>query len=190
MEPGKCVRQQRYKVPEKTASKEDGPPGDKERRIALSISKLKAARYLDFGLEELVPTLWVESELEYDISAVYGITHWWFRRKEFYINNTLTINFQIRLQIVLKDKSRCRHGELGKWSGRLTNEKKEMTSSLQSKKKDYISEGSIKVRRALLGYIKDGDGDGNSQFLIDLSSDIIRYAKPRTTLVRLYGMSS
>ncbi|GJT91617.1 hypothetical protein Tco_1080462 [Tanacetum coccineum] len=60
--------------------------GDKERRIALSISKLKAARYLDFGLEELVPTLWVESELEYDISAVYGITHWWFRRKEFYIN--------------------------------------------------------------------------------------------------------
>ncbi|GJU05259.1 hypothetical protein Tco_1121689 [Tanacetum coccineum] len=60
--------------------------GDKERRIALSISKLKAARYLDFGLEELVPSLWVESELEYDISAVYGITHWWFRRKEFYIN--------------------------------------------------------------------------------------------------------
>ncbi|GJU39066.1 hypothetical protein Tco_1192023 [Tanacetum coccineum] len=63
-----------------------GPPGDKERKIALSISKLKAARYLDFGLEELVPSLWVESEREYDISAVYGITHWWFRRKEFYIN--------------------------------------------------------------------------------------------------------
>ncbi|GJR02012.1 retrovirus-related pol polyprotein from transposon TNT 1-94 [Tanacetum coccineum] len=60
--------------------------GDKEQRIALSISKLKAARYLDFGLEELVPSLWVESEREYDISAVYGITHWWFRRKEFYIN--------------------------------------------------------------------------------------------------------
>ncbi|GKF79203.1 hypothetical protein Tco_0234771 [Tanacetum coccineum] len=50
-----------------------GPPGDKERKIALSISKLKAARYLDFGLEELVPSLWVESEREYDISAVYGI---------------------------------------------------------------------------------------------------------------------
>ncbi|GJR37117.1 hypothetical protein Tco_1212801 [Tanacetum coccineum] len=60
--------------------------GDKERRIALSVSKLKAARYLDFGFEELVPSLWVESEREYDISAVYGITHWWFRRKEFYIN--------------------------------------------------------------------------------------------------------
>ncbi|GKF90015.1 hypothetical protein Tco_0263978, partial [Tanacetum coccineum] len=51
------------------------PEGDKERKIALSISKLKAACYLDFGLEELVPLLWVESEREYDISAVYGITH-------------------------------------------------------------------------------------------------------------------
>ncbi|GJX92803.1 hypothetical protein Tco_0347389 [Tanacetum coccineum] len=48
--------------------------GDKEQKIALSISKLKAARYLDFGLEELVPSLWVESEREYDISAVQGIT--------------------------------------------------------------------------------------------------------------------
>ncbi|GJR64047.1 hypothetical protein Tco_0010112 [Tanacetum coccineum] len=60
--------------------------GDKEQKTALSISKLKAARYLDFGLEELVPYLWVESECHYDISAAYGITHWWFRRKEFYIN--------------------------------------------------------------------------------------------------------
>nr|GEW17008.1 hypothetical protein [Tanacetum cinerariifolium] len=31
--------------------------GDKGRRLALSISKLKAAHYLDFGLEELVPSL-------------------------------------------------------------------------------------------------------------------------------------
>ncbi|GJR47168.1 hypothetical protein Tco_1315271 [Tanacetum coccineum] len=52
-----------------------GPPG-----------QLKAARYLDFGLEELVPYLWVECERDYDISAAYGITHWWFSRKEFYIN--------------------------------------------------------------------------------------------------------
>ncbi|GJT68347.1 hypothetical protein Tco_1019827 [Tanacetum coccineum] len=58
----------------------------KMRELPFYISKLKAARYLDFGLEELVPSLWVESEREYDISAVYGITHWWFRRKEFYIN--------------------------------------------------------------------------------------------------------
>ncbi|GJS77278.1 hypothetical protein Tco_0727159 [Tanacetum coccineum] len=37
--------------------------GDKGRRSALSISKLKAAQYPDFGLEELVPSLWIESEL-------------------------------------------------------------------------------------------------------------------------------
>ncbi|GJY57060.1 hypothetical protein Tco_0456175 [Tanacetum coccineum] len=44
--------------------------------LALSISKLKAALYQDFGLEELVPSLWIESEQVYDISAAYGITHW------------------------------------------------------------------------------------------------------------------
>ncbi|GJX73782.1 hypothetical protein Tco_0312377 [Tanacetum coccineum] len=59
--------------------------GDKGRRSALSISKLKASQYLDFGLEELVPSLWIESERDYDISAAYGISHWWFKRKEFYI---------------------------------------------------------------------------------------------------------
>ncbi|GJS12944.1 hypothetical protein Tco_0407416 [Tanacetum coccineum] len=59
--------------------------GDKDRRNALSISKLKAAYYLDFRLEELVPSLWIESEREYDISAAYGISHWCFKRKEFYI---------------------------------------------------------------------------------------------------------
>ncbi|GKA70139.1 hypothetical protein Tco_0776203 [Tanacetum coccineum] len=51
-----------------------GPPG-----------QLKAAYYQDFGLEELVPSLWIESERDYDISAAYGISHWWFKCKEFYI---------------------------------------------------------------------------------------------------------
>ncbi|GJQ93006.1 hypothetical protein Tco_0004145 [Tanacetum coccineum] len=49
--------------------------GDKERNRALSISKLKAALYQDFGLEELVLSLWIESEREYDINAAYGITY-------------------------------------------------------------------------------------------------------------------
>ncbi|GJR07416.1 hypothetical protein Tco_0790068 [Tanacetum coccineum] len=49
-----------------------GPPGDKGRRSALSISKLKAAQYLDFGLEELVPSLWIENEHEYDINVAYA----------------------------------------------------------------------------------------------------------------------
>ncbi|GKD01691.1 hypothetical protein Tco_1171965, partial [Tanacetum coccineum] len=45
--------------------------GDKGKKSALSISKLKATQYLDFRLEELVLSLWIESEREYDISAVY-----------------------------------------------------------------------------------------------------------------------
>ncbi|GJU67835.1 hypothetical protein Tco_1254094 [Tanacetum coccineum] len=55
--------------------------GEKGRRSALSISKPKAAQYLDFRLEELVLSLWIKSEREYDISAVYGISHWCFKRK-------------------------------------------------------------------------------------------------------------
>ncbi|GKA88737.1 hypothetical protein Tco_0810501 [Tanacetum coccineum] len=64
---------------------EDLVSRNKERRNALSISKLKSAFYQDFGLEELVPSLWIKSERDYDISAAYGISHWWFKRKEFYI---------------------------------------------------------------------------------------------------------
>ncbi|GJR07551.1 hypothetical protein Tco_0790203 [Tanacetum coccineum] len=59
--------------------------GDKEKRNALSISKLKAAYYIDFRLEELVLSLWIESECEYNISAAYDISYWWFKDKEFYI---------------------------------------------------------------------------------------------------------
>ncbi|GKC82208.1 hypothetical protein Tco_1137925, partial [Tanacetum coccineum] len=59
--------------------------GDKDKRNALSVSKLKVAYSSYFGLEELVPSLWIESERVYDISAAYGISHWWFKHKEFYI---------------------------------------------------------------------------------------------------------
>ncbi|GJY77902.1 hypothetical protein Tco_0483703 [Tanacetum coccineum] len=58
---------------------------DKERRNALSISKLKAAYYLDFRLKELILSLWIESEGHYDINSAYGISHRWFKCKEFYI---------------------------------------------------------------------------------------------------------
>ncbi|GJS57919.1 hypothetical protein Tco_0652703 [Tanacetum coccineum] len=57
----------------------------KERRSALSISRLKASNYSDFGLEELVLSLWIKSKREYNVSAAYGISHWWFKRKELYI---------------------------------------------------------------------------------------------------------
>ncbi|GKG47271.1 hypothetical protein Tco_0504468, partial [Tanacetum coccineum] len=44
-----------------------------------------AAYYPDFELKELVPSLWTKSESAYDISSAYGISHWWFKHKEFYI---------------------------------------------------------------------------------------------------------
>ncbi|GJS86253.1 hypothetical protein Tco_0752794 [Tanacetum coccineum] len=46
------------------------PDGD---RLALSITKMKAASYPNAGLEQMVPDqMWVEEEYMYDISASYG----------------------------------------------------------------------------------------------------------------------
>nr|GEU90506.1 retrovirus-related Pol polyprotein from transposon TNT 1-94 [Tanacetum cinerariifolium] len=59
--------------------------GDTAKTASLSISKLKAINYPDFSLEELVQSLWIENERDYNISAAYCITHWWFKRKDFYI---------------------------------------------------------------------------------------------------------
>ncbi|GJY10666.1 hypothetical protein Tco_0378851 [Tanacetum coccineum] len=76
----------------------------------------EAARYLDFGLEELVPSLWVESELDYDISAAYGITHWWFSRKQFYINkhseplDREAVRSQMRILSVIRVKTFEKYG--------------------------------------------------------------------------------
>nr|GEV87102.1 uncharacterized mitochondrial protein AtMg00810-like [Tanacetum cinerariifolium] len=42
------------------------PPSDQERKTALSISKLKVVQYPNFGLKELVPSLWIESEHRMD----------------------------------------------------------------------------------------------------------------------------
>ncbi|GJY64625.1 hypothetical protein Tco_0466085 [Tanacetum coccineum] len=50
--------------------------GRKVGRPAISISKMKAAYYLDVGLEQLVPDqFWIEEECKYDIAAMYGIEH-------------------------------------------------------------------------------------------------------------------
>ncbi|GJZ82038.1 hypothetical protein Tco_0647032 [Tanacetum coccineum] len=50
--------------------------------LALLISKMKATRYPDFGPELLVPEqIWIEDVCTYDISAKYGISHWWFNRR-------------------------------------------------------------------------------------------------------------
>ncbi|GJZ87633.1 hypothetical protein Tco_0659243 [Tanacetum coccineum] len=61
--------------------------GSKGDRLALSITKMKAAYYPDVGLEQMVPDqMWIEEECMYDISATYGISHWWFKRQKFYID--------------------------------------------------------------------------------------------------------
>ncbi|GKD75468.1 hypothetical protein Tco_1333750 [Tanacetum coccineum] len=60
------------------------PDGD---RLALSITKMKAASYPDARLEQMVPNqMWAEEEDMYDISASYGISYWWFKRQQFYID--------------------------------------------------------------------------------------------------------
>ncbi|GJR61238.1 hypothetical protein Tco_1503400 [Tanacetum coccineum] len=84
------------------------PEGDKERR--------KAAYYPDFGLEEFVLSLWIKSEHDYDISATYGISHWWFKRKEFYItrhsspSNRHTVISHMRILSVVSLKTFSRYG--------------------------------------------------------------------------------
>ncbi|GJR19401.1 hypothetical protein Tco_0967928 [Tanacetum coccineum] len=61
--------------------------GCKLGRPALSISKMKAAYYPDVGLEQMVSDqMWIEEECKYDVTAMYGISHWWFQRKWFYID--------------------------------------------------------------------------------------------------------
>ncbi|GJW84118.1 hypothetical protein Tco_0157263 [Tanacetum coccineum] len=61
--------------------------GRKVGKPALSILKIKAAYYPDVGLEQLVPDqFWIEEECKYDIAAMYGISHWWFQRQQFYID--------------------------------------------------------------------------------------------------------
>nr|GEU89185.1 reverse transcriptase domain-containing protein [Tanacetum cinerariifolium] len=58
-------------------------PGSKEINSALSISKLKAANYPDFGLEELVPSLWIESKLNhlsgFDKVNLFNAVNMWIR---------------------------------------------------------------------------------------------------------------
>ncbi|GKE99512.1 hypothetical protein Tco_0022863 [Tanacetum coccineum] len=63
-----------------------GRPAREANRL-LSISKMKAARYYDFGFKLLVPEhMWIDDVCTYNISAFYGISHWWFNRKKFYID--------------------------------------------------------------------------------------------------------
>ncbi|GJT32572.1 hypothetical protein Tco_0922991 [Tanacetum coccineum] len=91
--------------------------GSKGRNPALSISKMKAASYFDFGLELLVPKqMWIEDVCSYDISAKYEISHWWFNRQKFYIDRDDSssrrkdVRTHMRIPSVVRIKTYSRYG--------------------------------------------------------------------------------
>nr|GFB53101.1 hypothetical protein [Tanacetum cinerariifolium] len=84
---------------------------------ALLTSKIKVARYLDFGLELLVPEhLWINEVRTYDISASYGISHWWLNRQKFYIDRQISdlsrkvVRTHMRILSVVSIKSYSHYG--------------------------------------------------------------------------------
>ncbi|GJV32826.1 retrovirus-related pol polyprotein from transposon TNT 1-94 [Tanacetum coccineum] len=91
--------------------------GSKGSNPALSISKMKAASYLDFGLKLLVPEqMWIDDVCTYDISAKYGISHWWFNRQKLYIDRhdssscRKVVRTHMRILSVVKIKAYSRYG--------------------------------------------------------------------------------
>nr|GEW12420.1 hypothetical protein [Tanacetum cinerariifolium] len=91
--------------------------GSKGSGQALSIFKMKAARYLDFGLELLVPEqMWINEVCTYDISSSYGISHWWFNRQKFYIDRHIddlsrkVVRTYMRIPSVVSIKAYSRYG--------------------------------------------------------------------------------
>ncbi|GKC36979.1 hypothetical protein Tco_1049363 [Tanacetum coccineum] len=78
---------------------------------------MKAARYPDFGLELLVPEhMWIDDVCTYDISATYGISHWWFNRQKFYIDRhdspsrRKEVRTHMRILSVIRVKAYSRYG--------------------------------------------------------------------------------
>ncbi|GJS73314.1 hypothetical protein Tco_0706155 [Tanacetum coccineum] len=88
-----------------------GPPG--QVTIQPQFFFNKDLEYLLTGFFRL---LWVESERDYDISAAYGITHWWLRRKQFYINkhsepsDREAVRSQMRILSVIRVKTFEKYG--------------------------------------------------------------------------------
>ncbi|GKB17806.1 hypothetical protein Tco_0851729 [Tanacetum coccineum] len=78
---------------------------------------MKAASYPDFGLELLVPEqIWIDDVCTYDISAKYGISHWWFTRQKFYIDRhdspscRKDVRTHMRILSVVRIKAYSRYG--------------------------------------------------------------------------------
>ncbi|GKC42981.1 hypothetical protein Tco_1060703 [Tanacetum coccineum] len=92
--------------------------GSKGSSPALSISKMKAASYPDFGLELIVlEQMWIDDVCTYDISAKYDISHWWFNRQKFYIDihDSLSrrkeVRTHMRILSVVRIKAYSRYGD-------------------------------------------------------------------------------
>ncbi|GJS19329.1 hypothetical protein Tco_0447961 [Tanacetum coccineum] len=99
------------------------PEGDQGSSPTLSISKMKDASYPDFGLELLVPErMWIDDVCTYDISAKYGISHWWFNRQKFYIDiydsssrrKEVRTHMRILSVVIIKAYSRYEYDYLSK----------------------------------------------------------------------------
>ncbi|GJW75128.1 hypothetical protein Tco_0134498 [Tanacetum coccineum] len=70
-----------------------------------------------FGLELLMPEqMWIDEVCTYDISVVYGISHWWFNRQKFYIERHDSLSCQrevknhMRIPSVVSIKAYSRYG--------------------------------------------------------------------------------
>ncbi|GJT44320.1 hypothetical protein Tco_0953035 [Tanacetum coccineum] len=98
------------------------PEGDQvridiNRPLPLSGPPGYAARYHDFGHELLIPEhMQINDVCTYDISASYGISHWWFNRQKFYIDrhtadsSRKVVRIHMRILSVVSVKSYFRYG--------------------------------------------------------------------------------
>nr|GFA11496.1 hypothetical protein [Tanacetum cinerariifolium] len=91
--------------------------GSKGSSPALSISTMKATSYPNFDFELLMPEqIWIEDVCTYDISAKYGISHWWFNRQKFYIDrhdsslHHKEVRSHMRILSVVRIKAYSRYG--------------------------------------------------------------------------------
>ncbi|GKG14032.1 hypothetical protein Tco_0350992, partial [Tanacetum coccineum] len=78
---------------------------------------MKASRYPDFRLELLVPEhMWSNDVCTYNISACYGISHWWFNHQKFYIDRNTAdssrkvVRTRMRILSVVRIKAYSRYG--------------------------------------------------------------------------------
>ncbi|GJT72097.1 hypothetical protein Tco_1031383 [Tanacetum coccineum] len=78
---------------------------------------MKDASYPGFGVELLVSEqIWIDDVCTYEISAKYGISHWWFNRQKFYINRhdsssrRKDVRTHMRILSVIRIKPCSRYG--------------------------------------------------------------------------------